>query len=181
VLSDVTPDGPAYRAGARIGDVVLSLDGKTMENARQLEVNVYQREPGRVLSLELLRSGAPLLVRVEAAERPNDPTRFALRVDAERDRVPELGILALDLTDELLSLLPPLRASGGVVVAAAAGGAGPSADPLAPGDVIYSLNNRGVTSLARLREALQAIPPETPVVLQVERAGTLRYVVVDRN
>lgn len=114
-------------------------------------------------------------------ERPDDPARFSLRVDSEKDRVLELGILALDLDDELLALLPPLRARAGVVVAAAAEDARPSADPLLPGDVIYSLNNRGVAGLAPLREALKGLPPGAPIVLQVERAGALRYVVLERD
>jgi serine protease Do len=181
VLSDVTPDGPAHRAGARIGDVVVALDGKPMENARQLEVNVYQREPGRELVLELRRSGASRIARVVAVERPDDPARFSLRVDAEKDRVHGLGILGLDLSDELLGLLPPLRARAGVVVAAATADGAPTVDPLLPGDVIYSVNDRAVSSLAQLREALAALAAGAPCVLQLEREGALRYLVVDRD
>jgi serine protease Do len=180
VLSDVHPAGPAYRAGARLGDVVIALDGKPMENARQLEVNVYQREPGRRLALELQRSSLRFTVLVEAVERLDDPGRFAIHVDAERDRVAELGVMALDLTPELLALLPPLRAQAGVVVAAAAADAGPASDPLHPGDVIYAINGHSVTSLGDVREALHALVPEAPLVLQVERGSALRYVVVER-
>jgi len=181
VLADVEPGGPAQRAGLRIGDVVSKLDEKTIENARQLEVNVYQREPGRTLALEVLRTRAPMLFRVEAVERKDDPGRFTLRVDPEKDRIAELGILGLDLSDEILALLPELRARAGVVVASASADARPSADPLEPGDVIYSLNNRGVASLVQIREALAGLAAATPIVLQVERAGVLRYVVVERD
>jgi serine protease Do len=181
VLADVVPGGPGQRAGLVIGDVVVTLDGKPIENARQLEVNVYQREPGRPVSLEVLRSGRPLLVRVEAEERPDDPARFSVRVDAERDRVLDLGILALDLDDKLLALLPPLRARAGVVVAAAAPDARPSADPLLPGDVIYTANGRSVAGVAPLREAVAGLPSGAAIVLQVERAGALRYVVVEKE
>jgi serine protease Do len=181
VLSDVTPGGPGARAGLLIGDVVVSLDGKPIENARQLEVNVYQREPGRAVPLEVLRAARPLLVRVEAQERPDDPARFSVRVDAERDRVVELGILGLDLDDKLQALLPPLRAGAGVVVAAAAPDARPSADPLLPGDVIYTVNGRSVAGLAALRDAVGALPSGGAIVLQVERGGALRYVVIEKE
>ncbi len=46
LVADVTPDGPADKSGLQPGDVVLSLNGKTMENARQLDVGLY-RFPGR--------------------------------------------------------------------------------------------------------------------------------------
>jgi serine protease Do len=180
VISDVTPGGPGARAGLRIGDVVLTLDGKPMENARQLEVDIYQCPPGRKLFLEVLRSGASLLVGVEAVERPDDPARFLLRVDSEKDRVPELGILGLDLSDEIASLLPSLRARAGVVVAAAVADASPLADPLQVGDIIYSINNQAVAGMAQLRQVVRGLAPGMPIVLQVERGGELRFVLFER-
>src|SRR5262245_30615806 len=46
VLADVAPRGPAAAAGLAIGDVVLTLDGKPLENGRQLEVNLYRHAVG---------------------------------------------------------------------------------------------------------------------------------------
>jgi serine protease Do len=175
VLADVRPDGPADAAGLRAGDLVLMLDGKAMENARQLEVNLYQRAAGQPVMLEVLRGAEKLTLRVEVTERPGDPARFATLVTPENNVVPALGILGLDLSEELLRLLPPLRARAGVVVAAAAPDAPAVREPLEPGDVIYALNQEPVTSLVRLRERLAALPGGAPAVLHVERDGELRY------
>lgn len=175
VLSDVRPDGPADRAGLRPADLVLALDGKPMENARQLEVNLYARPVGQAVTLEVLRGNDRLTRRVEVAERSGDPDRFATLVTPDKNVVAVLGILALDLDETLLRMLPPLRASAGGVVAAAAPDAPAWGDPLLPGDVIYALNQDPVPTLARLRELLAARVPGAPVVLHVERAGELRY------
>ncbi|HEX9187043.1 MAG TPA: trypsin-like peptidase domain-containing protein, partial [Vicinamibacteria bacterium] len=55
VLSDVLPGGPGAAAGLRTGDVVVALDGKPMENARQLDVNLYRRAPGETVTLAVRR------------------------------------------------------------------------------------------------------------------------------
>jgi serine protease Do len=175
VLSDVSPGGPGARAGLAIGDVVVSLDGKPMENARQLDVNLYRRAPGEMLSLGVLRGGRPSVLRVEVVERePDDP--LAGMVSPERNLVPRLGILGLDVDERVLALIGPLRAPAGVVVAAASGEQPAWQDPLLPGDVIHTLNQEPVSNLARLRELLGSVAPGSPVVLQVERSRTLRYV-----
>src|SRR5918994_25813 len=46
VLGDVYPNSPAANAGLRVGDVILSVDGKRMENGRQFDVTLYQRRGG---------------------------------------------------------------------------------------------------------------------------------------
>src|SRR5918994_1370173 len=53
VLGDVYPNSPAANAGLRINDVILSLDGKPMENGRQFDVNVYRRPIGGGVNFEV--------------------------------------------------------------------------------------------------------------------------------
>jgi serine protease Do len=177
ILSDVPPEGAAARAGLRMGDLVVKLDGKVMENARQLEVDLYPRMPGGSVTLEVLRGAERLTYVVTVAERRGDPDRFADRVSPERNSVARLGVLALDLDETVAQLLPPLRARAGVVVATADGRTGP--DPLMPGDVIYSLNQEPVTGVESLRQALDRIRSGGPVVLKVERGGELRFLILE--
>jgi serine protease Do len=176
VLADVRPEGPAAQAGLQVSDVVRSLDGKPMENARQLEVNLYPRAPGETVILDVLRGRDRRTFAVPVAERPRDPGRLADRVTPERNAVPRLGLLGLDLDEGVLALLPPLRARAGVLVASVDRRG--DAASLQPGDVVYAVNQEPVASLAALRQALGRVEPAAPLVLQVEREGELRYVVV---
>jgi serine protease Do len=73
LLSDVYPRGPAAGMGLAVGDVVLTLDGKPMENARQFQVDLY---PRRVGELVVLRDGTRLTFTVAPVDRPGDPNRF---------------------------------------------------------------------------------------------------------
>jgi serine protease Do len=176
VLGDVTPGGPAAKAGLGIGDVVVSMEGKPMENARQLEVNVYRRVPGTRVGLEVLRGTEKRAFWVTVGERAGDPERFADRIDPQRNAIDRLGVMALDLDESVAAMLPGLRARAGVVIASADARAG---GRLQPGDVVYALNTGLVKDVAGLRDALGALEPGAPVVLQVEREGELRYVTVE--
>ena len=91
--------------------------------------------------------------------------------------VSRLGILGLNLTADVSSMLPGLRTRQGVVVAASTQQAARFRDgQLLPGDVIRALNGGPIGNLTDLRAAWDEFGAGNAVVLQVERAGELRYV-----
>jgi serine protease Do len=176
VAADVTPGGPADKAGLRIGDVIAALDGKAMENARQLDVNIYRRRIGDTVTLDVARGGQALSIRVPVTERDDDPGRFMDLVTPERNLVPKLGILALELDRRVAAMLPPLRQDKGAVVAATQFGGFHEDEQFLPGDVIYAVNGKAITSLATLRAVVETMRAGTVAVAQVERHGSLQYV-----
>jgi serine protease Do len=177
IVADVTPKGPSAEAGLQIGDLVTALDGKPMENARQLNVNLYRRPEGTGVILEVLRGEDKLRYVVTVRERSDDMSQLARLVTPERNVVTRLGILALDLDDTIAPRLPSLRARAGVVVAASTGETA-SNDPLQAGDVIYALNGKPVAGIEALRAALAGLKPGDPVVLLAQRGTELRFVTI---
>jgi serine protease Do len=179
VLSDVQPAGPGVEAGLLPGDVVVALDGKPMENARQLDVNLYRRAPGETVTLSVRRGSQSLELPVRVVERPEDPDRFLSLVTPEKNLVPRLGVLALELDADLRRAVGPLRGEDGVLVAARSGGSAAAEDELRAGDVVYAVNGVSVRGLSELRSAVARAAPGEPFVLHVERGGKLLYVVVE--
>ena len=174
ILADVYADEPGERAGLKVGDLVLAVDGKPMENGRQLEVNLYQRAVGDVTTLDVLRDGRRQSLSVAVAEREDDPARFAEMVSPDRNLVERLGVLATDFTPALAAIVGSTRVNLGVLVAARAlmGGADYG---LKPGDVIVGINGTAVSTLANLRRIVGRMAANAPCALQVLRKAELLY------
>jgi serine protease Do len=175
ILSDVVPGSPAARAGLQPGDLILSLDGKRIENGRQFRINLYTRGIGDTVAIEAQRGTSKFTARVAVAERDNDTGRLSDLVGL-LSPVRALGITALDLSPRIVKLLPSVRRERGAVVAAVSAAAPFSHQGrLEPGDVIYSLNGKSVGTVAELNAAADAIKPGAPSVIQLEREGVLLY------
>jgi serine protease Do len=174
ILADVFPEEPGAAAGLKVGDIVLTLNGKPMENGRQFDVNLYRLAAGDIAEIEVLRDNAPVKISVAIAERQGDPTRFADMVSPERHLVQRLGILGLDLNASLAAAVGGVRGIGGVLVAARALNSGAEYG-LEVADVILSVNGTPVKGLADLRSVIGRLPDNAAVALQIQREGQLIF------
>ena len=175
VLSDVIPGSAAEKAGLAPGDLVLSLDGKPMENGRQFRINVYTRGIGEQVAVEVRRGTRTLVVRVPVAERENDAGQLDALVGTQKV-IRGLGIIALDLTARVSALLPPLRRDRGAVVARVSPETPFSQQGrLQAGDVVYALNGTAIAGVEALKTAAAALQPGSAAVLLIERQSTLMY------
>ncbi len=175
VLGDVYPGGPADKAGLRVGDAVLTLDGKSMENGRQLHVNVYRKIIGKPVAVEYLRDGKKSVAQVNVVERPSRMEHFADVVSPEKNLVERLGILGLTLTPQLNQIIPGLRKQEGVVVAAQSAESPVWRDRFVPGDVIYEVNGQRTRNLDQLKSAVAGIGSGDPLVVLIQRGFHLQY------
>jgi serine protease Do len=178
VIEDVTPGSSAEAAGLKVGDVVLSLNGKLVENARQLGVNIYQNA-GKTIELDVLRGKVPMKIAVAVLERPKDPDRLLAHLQGEKSRLRRLGILVVDLDEKVIPLYPALREYTGVAVAGIFSDLSVDSNRLQPGDVIHRLNQEPVLNLEGLRKLLEEGKHGQVVALQVERAGQMQFVLLE--
>ena len=175
ILSDVAPDSAADTAGLEPGDVVLSVDGKPMREARDLALAVFQRAPGDQMTMEIQRGKERMSKTVAVLERKSEPSQMEDLANSAT-LVRQLGILAVTVDEKVTAILPDLRRLSGVAVAAVPAEYAGLNPGLVAGDVIYSLNNRRIASLDELRDALKDKKAGDAIALQVERFGQLIYV-----
>ena len=92
-----------------------------------------------------------------------------------------LGILGLTIDDIIRRSSPELRLPDGVLVAAQAGSSAYFGDQPHEGDIIHAINGRRINSVEALRSELNRLKQNEPLVLQVERDGSLMFLVLETN
>jgi len=182
ILGDVTPEGPADKAGLKTGDIVIALNDRRVNNARELETALYRISLNQTVAVEVLRGSQKISAKVKVEERDDDPFRFVDLVKPEENRVPKLGIVGVPITADIAKLLPETRKPYGVIVAARTGEAEYAGQGgLKLGDVIYSVNTTPVSTLDALRTAVDGLKTADPLVLQIERDGNLMYLTLSEE
>jgi serine protease Do len=174
IVSDVWPGGPAEAAGLKIGDILVSVDGQPADNLPTVNYYFRLRDSPDKVQLVVLRGTAQLSLGVAPVEERSEFDAVTAQVDPQKNLVPELGIIGLEIDKRIAAAATGLRDPYGVIVVARAAGA-TSEVPLLPRDIIRSLNNQQTWTLSTLRDALHSLTPGTAVTLQVQREGRLMY------
>lgn len=177
LIQNITPDGPADKGGLKNGDVVRKVNGQTVEGAGDLTSKVVSMSPGESVTLDILRDGSPMTVKVTLGQRPENlnepggggggtaPSEGTLR-----------GIAVQNLTAALrnqLGLPPDLT---GVVIAGIDPNSPAATGGLQQGDVIQSINREAVRNVEDFNRLAAQAKGQT--LLRIVRQGTGAYVVI---
>ncbi len=174
IVSDVLPGSPALTAGVRVGDILLTVDGRAADSVPYVSFRLMSVEMGAKVHLEVLRGKDKLAFDIPVVEPPHEMDQIASLADPEKSLVRPLGIIGVEIDQKIAAMTGDLRDPFGIIVVARSS---EGADiPLTTGDVIRTLNGRPMTTLERLRAALQSLQPGAPVVLQIQREQRLLFV-----
>ena len=175
LVEDVTSGGPADKAGIKTGDVIRKFNGQTVESSGQLTAIVTDTNPGTVATLEMIRDGKPMTVKVTLGERPGN-----LGVSPGVGQAPSEGTLrgiqVQNLTPSVrnqLGLPPNMQ---GVVISNLDQDSPAAQAGLQPGDVIESINRHPVRNVDEFNQLASTAKGE--VLLRVNRQGTGMFVVI---
>ena len=171
VVSQVEPDSPAAKAGLKIGDVITELNGKTVNDAGELQVAVGQKQPGTKLDLTVMRNGKSMQVPV-ALEAMGARDKGTETASAENGK-PRWGIGLADLTPEVRQQVEAGNDVHGALIEKVSPGSSADNAGLRRGDIITEVNRHPVHSAADVQKELSSVPKgEDALVLVWSNGGT---------
>ena len=192
LVAELTPGGPADKAGVQPGDVVLALNGHTVESSSELTRLVAQTHSGDVMHLQVLRGGKPLTLDVRSGVRPSEQELAKSDNDNSPDREggapstpapPRPTALGMSFgpVDESAhrryNIPPDVR---GVVVESVQASSDAGEKGVHRGDVIVRAGDRAATSPADIPAAVDLAKKDgrTSVLLQIHRGGRNVFVAI---
>jgi serine protease Do len=187
LVANVTPTGPAEKAGIQPGDLIVAFNGRPIASMRDLPKIVGDTPIGSKVEIKLLRKGEEVTVTVEVG-RLEEGEKLAAAASGEAQPgkpapavVTVLGMTVSSMTDELRTQYSIDKDINGAVITGVAAD-GPAADKrLEPGDVITEAGEQQVQGAsdisARIDEAKKA--NRNSILLLVAKggkAGDMRFI-----
>ncbi len=167
LVQDITDGSPGDRAGLRAYDLIVSVDGKAVENNDELIREIASRTPGSVARLEIIRDRRELQLQIRLAERPPRTPDRGLPAGSTRDARPRLGNtnpLGVAVR-ELDRRLP--RATSGVFVTQVES-TGPAAEGgIERGHVLMEINRQPIASVTDFQRVTRDLKAGDIVVVYV--------------
>ncbi|HKC52035.1 MAG TPA: DegQ family serine endoprotease [Myxococcota bacterium] len=178
LVAQVSPSGPADKAGLRRGDVIQSFGGKAVAKPRDLSRAVASTGVGKSVEVVVLRDGKPVTLQVKIEKLAASPEETARAAPGESAGAAALGLEIGDLDDDLRQQFG-LKDKKGVVISGVEPGS-PAADAgLRPGDLVLEVDRKPVESAAALEKQLSA--GADSILFFVRRGDGTLFVAVNRK
>ncbi len=71
IVTDLAPGGPAQRAGVKLNDIIVAMDGEPVVDGRAAMLQIAQLRPGHLLRVNLDREGVPIELEAVVGTRGN--------------------------------------------------------------------------------------------------------------
>jgi serine protease Do len=154
LVNSVEKGGPADKAGVESGDIILKVDGKTVNSSAELPRIITQVKPGTKITLQVWRKGATKDIAVTVVELKEEEATRPVRRNApgkEKAKPNRIGLVLSDLSDEQKK---ELDVKNGVVVEDITGNA---RGDIQPGDIILAIISRGASIDAKNAEQVNQL------------------------
>jgi len=179
LVGDVTPKGPADKAGLKSGDLLVEFNGKPVTDSRHLKLEVARTHPGQTVPVKILRDGAARTIEVTVKTLPG--TEDLAKADRDSHDTGTLnGVGVGDLDAQARQQFEVPETVKGAVVTEVKPDSAAAEAGLKPGDVIEEINRKPVKTADEAVRLTENATDKT-TLLRVWRDGGSRFVVVDES
>jgi serine protease Do len=161
LVGQVIDGGPAEKAGVKTGDVILSVDGKTVERSTQLPSMISAIKPGNDAKVEVWRDKSSKVLTVKVEEYKEEIQKASNREPQEPAKADKLGLSVRPLAPEERK---SASTQGYLLVEDVDGPAAQAG--VRPGDVILGVNGKTVKSITELRNATASASKTVAILLE---------------
>lgn len=152
LVNSIHPESPAHRAGLRVGDVIVSVEGKEVADEHALGFRVAMLEIDGTAILDIVRDGARLTLEISLQQAPEIPPRNVTTITGDN---PYSGAEIANLSPALAEELSMDMHATGVIVLRVKLGSPADRIGLEPGDILLRLNGGRIERVADLGELLE--------------------------
>ncbi len=175
LVTDILENSPAAKAGLLQGDVIVSYDGKPVENPGSLRNHVAQTGIGKKVKVGVVRDKKEKEFEITITEQPKDISRKGdegSSVSPDEEVSTALaGIEVRDLTPDLARRLGLTKADKGVVITRIEPGSTAADSGLREGDLVVELNRQAIKSVKDYNRLASKMGKQDTVLLLVNRKG----------
>lgn len=179
LVTDV-PDGPSLDAGMEAGDVILTFDGRDVEDTRELVQIVGNTAVGKAVRVVVFRDGATQTLLVTLGRREEAERAIPASAPADEEILEKeiMGLTVSELTDELREQLGIAAGDTGLVVADIDETSEAFDKGLRAGDLIVEAAQVRVTTIEEFEERVEAAKEagRKSILVLVRRDGDPRFV-----
>jgi serine protease Do len=153
LVNRLSTGSPAIAAGMQVGDVIVAVNGRTIEDAETFRYRLATLPVGSTVDFTVLRKGQKVDLSVQLIAPPENTPREATRVSGAN---PLGGAMIENLSPAVMEELGLHGVEHGVVVTGVKEGAAASNLGLQPGDIILSINNVAINDVATALETVKS-------------------------
>jgi serine protease Do len=180
-IATVVADSPAAKAGLKVGDVIVAVNGTNVEDVNSFRLQIAGFPPGTTIQLKVDREGQTLNVPVKLTEfnleaENNGEPQNNLPGGGEKGALNGVSVQAL--TSDLRQQLQLPEGTQGVVITDVDPNSAAAAAGLEQGDIIAQVNRQPVNTVAQFNNAIRAGASRQSTLLLVKRGQGTQFVVV---
>jgi serine protease Do len=171
LVARVVEGGPADKAGIQPGDVITSVNKKSVRNESEAINSIGLMQPGNMANITIVRNGKTKDIVAKIGEYPGDESEARTKVMKKDEGA--FGLALQKLTPEKRQQFN-LDSKQGLLIFDVAQGSEAERVGLQPGDLIIAVNNKPVGDVTSFKS--QVKQSGARVLLRVERAGQYFFV-----